>query len=162
MLSNLSDEAQALIEDARSVAAGRGHYVVGTEHLMLALLKSHESKAAEALNEIGVPAGVVECMLLSSSPRGSRSFDSTFTSFLPTVQRIISAAPAEPSFSADHLVRPVQIFLALIGYDDCNAVGVLRSRELGVDTDELRRHTLGLIGKLPTVIVCPNCGHELV
>jgi hypothetical protein len=50
-------ESKEAIEQARRAAADLGHYWVGTEHLLLGLIRAEESRAAQILRHLGFTSG---------------------------------------------------------------------------------------------------------
>ena len=54
-MTQLTGKVEQLLEDARAIATERGHELVGTEHVLLAMTRqSDESLARRLLNEAGV------------------------------------------------------------------------------------------------------------
>lgn len=54
-MTQLSGKVEELLRDARELATSRGHAVVGTEHLLLAMTRqSDDSFARRLLDEAGV------------------------------------------------------------------------------------------------------------
>jgi ATP-dependent Clp protease ATP-binding subunit ClpA len=53
-MTELSGKVEELLREARELAANRGHEVVGTEHLLLAMTRqSDDSFARRLLDEVG-------------------------------------------------------------------------------------------------------------
>jgi ATP-dependent Clp protease ATP-binding subunit ClpA len=53
-MTELSGKVEELLREARELAAARGHAIVGTEHLLLAMIsQSEDSFARRLLDEVG-------------------------------------------------------------------------------------------------------------
>jgi ATP-dependent Clp protease ATP-binding subunit ClpA len=53
-MTELSGKVEELLRDARELAEARGHAIVGTEHLLLAMTRqSEDSFARRLLDEVG-------------------------------------------------------------------------------------------------------------
>jgi ATP-dependent Clp protease ATP-binding subunit ClpA len=83
----LSDQCRTVIANAQEVAHGYNHNYVGTEHLLLALLKT-PGVAAEVLQSFGITAHLVDAKIIQTvgvgngagpppplAPRGKRAVD---------------------------------------------------------------------------------------
>jgi ATP-dependent Clp protease ATP-binding subunit ClpC len=83
----LSDQCRAVLANAQEVANGYNHDYVGTEHLLLALLKT-PGVAAEVLQSFGITANLVDAKIIQTvgvgngatpspalAPRGKRAVD---------------------------------------------------------------------------------------
>jgi ATP-dependent Clp protease ATP-binding subunit ClpA len=56
-MSQVSGTVEELLRDARAIAEGRGHSIVGTEHVLLAMTRQpEESFARRLLDEVGATA----------------------------------------------------------------------------------------------------------
>ena len=56
-MAELSEKVEELLRDARELASARGHPIVGTEHLLLAMTRqSEDSFARRLLDEVGATA----------------------------------------------------------------------------------------------------------
>jgi ATP-dependent Clp protease ATP-binding subunit ClpA len=56
-MTELSGKVEELLRDARELAEARGHAIVGTEHLLLAMTRqSEDSFARRALDDVGATA----------------------------------------------------------------------------------------------------------
>jgi ATP-dependent Clp protease ATP-binding subunit ClpA len=56
-MTHLSGNVEELLRDAKVIAETRGHSIVGTEHVLLAMTRqSEDSSARRLLDEVGVTA----------------------------------------------------------------------------------------------------------
>jgi ATP-dependent Clp protease ATP-binding subunit ClpA len=53
-MTHLSPVVEELISEARELAQARGHEIVGTEHVLLAMTRQQDSFARRLLDETGV------------------------------------------------------------------------------------------------------------
>ncbi len=68
----LSEDTQSLLREAYALAREMGHSYVGTEHLMLAMLRREQLAACRVLTRTGWEAESFRSLLLSQTGRGSR------------------------------------------------------------------------------------------
>ena len=68
----LSEDTQSLLREAYALAREMGHSYVGTEHLMLAMLRREQLAACRVLTRTGWEAESFRGLLLSKTGRGSR------------------------------------------------------------------------------------------
>ena len=64
MMQRFTDGAQRVLSLAEQAARELGHDYVGTEHVLIGLLKEKQGVAAKALYELGVTAE--DCLLYTS------------------------------------------------------------------------------------------------
>lgn len=57
-MAELSGKVEELLSEAREIANARGHAVVGTEHLLLAMTRQSDAFARRLLDDIGVTEAV--------------------------------------------------------------------------------------------------------
>ena len=59
MMQRFTDDAQRVLSFAQEAALELGHDYVGTEHVLIGLIKVKNSVAAKALNELGLSAETI-------------------------------------------------------------------------------------------------------
>ncbi len=122
-----------------------GHHYVGTEHLLLGLLREGTGVAATALQKLGVEVNkaryVVEKIVQTGEPL-STGRQVTFT---PRARRIIrELAPEEATRQGHKFVRTEHLLLGILREEDCVAAQVLL--DLDVDLDEVEECVMELQG----------------
>ena len=86
MLSNFSEKAQKVIAIAESIAFDFGHNYIGTEHLLLGLIREGEGVAARVLENLGVDLNKIRSnvvkMLGDSKPTAGAGVPINFSTIL--------------------------------------------------------------------------------
>ncbi|QSJ18621.1 hypothetical protein JYQ62_07585 [Nostoc sp. UHCC 0702] len=154
LLSWLKPEYQEVIALAASESDRLGHNVVGTEHLLLGLIRQETSIAAQALKSVGVTLEktLAEVEKIKNFNADHRKFESSFT---PNAKEVIEKTLVfyrDINKSLDQVIGSESILLAIIGkqetivqktnYTNYTAVKVLQN--LGIDFSELTTKILQL------------------
>ncbi len=111
-----------------------GHTYVGSEHILMGLLKEGSGVAAVVLDELGVYSDELESLLKSEIGTGPKSSLST-TDFTPRTKRVLQNAVMQAANLGHNYVGTEHLLLALIGETDSYAVRFLN--ELGANTRDI-------------------------
>lgn len=111
-----------------------GHTYVGSEHILMGLLKEGSGVAAVVLDELGVYSDELESLLKSEIGTGPKSSLST-TDFTPRTKRVLQNAVMQAANLGHNYVGTEHLLLALIGEMDSYAVRFLN--ELGANTRDI-------------------------
>ncbi len=111
-----------------------GHTYVGSEHILMGLLKEGSGVAAVVLDELGVYSDELESLLKSEIGTGPKSSLST-TDFTPRTKRVLQNAVIQAANLGHNYVGTEHLILALIGETDSYAVRFLN--ELGANTRDI-------------------------
>lgn len=111
-----------------------GHTYVGSEHILLGLLKEGSGVAAVVLDELGVYSDELESLLKGEIGTGPKSSLST-TDFTPRTKRVLQNAVMQAANLGHNYVGTEHLLLALIGETDSYAVRFLN--ELGANTRDI-------------------------
>jgi ATP-dependent Clp protease ATP-binding subunit ClpA len=126
-------------DDARMV----GHAYIGTEHLLLGLLREEEGIAARALRSLGVELGDARAGVLaivgSSDARETGQIP-----FTPRAKRTLEAALEEAVALGHGFVGTEHVLLGLLRIDESVALEVLT--KLGAARDDVRAAVLAELG----------------
>ncbi|MEG1560419.1 MAG: ATP-dependent Clp protease ATP-binding subunit [Clostridia bacterium] len=128
-----ASKALALAQDA---AKALGHNYVGSEHLLLGLIREGEGAAAKALASLSVTDQQVLSFAETMVGRGNYHFTDTF-GYTPRTKKIIEISLYEAKTLKNNYIGTEHLLLALIQERDGVAARILI--ELGVDLVELRR-----------------------
>jgi ATP-dependent Clp protease ATP-binding subunit ClpC len=134
--------AKKVLELSLREAIQVGHNYIGTEHILLGLLREGEGIACQVLVKLGAKLPKVRARVLQlvaespgERPRGWVFRPSSeLTAVLDDAHRVAEA-------SGESEVTPIHLFLAAVEYPDGAAGRMLRS--VGVDPEELRRPLRG-------------------
>ncbi|MCD7904624.1 MAG: ATP-dependent Clp protease ATP-binding subunit [Clostridiales bacterium] len=151
MQVRFSEKANRALNDAMVLSAEMGHNYVGTEHILLALAKSDDSTAGEAIAAQNISADDIENKIEELIGRGEESLEqpNSINSFTPRAKRILQAAAQEAAYMGLTAVGTEHLLLALINdrttaYDESVANRILSS--LGVSPEKLANDTMSMLG----------------
>ncbi|MGE5416728.1 MAG: ATP-dependent Clp protease ATP-binding subunit [Acidobacteriota bacterium] len=146
MLRRFTQRAQKAIFYAQEEARELNHAAVGTEHLLLGLLKEGEGIGAKALTNLGAdPEKIrqeIEKLVGETGPRTegqSRELPIT-----PRAKKVLNMAFAEAQMQGVNYVGTEHILLALLREEEGIAAQVLMS--LGIKLDDVREQVVALFG----------------
>ena len=114
---------QKVFRQAWAIAGALGHGYVGTEHLLIGLLRTPEARACRLLLWEGAQPDRLLALLLEGSGRGTRLLRLP-QGFSNEAGRVIAAA------SGGGCVRPEDLLLAMLCRERCGAVRLLRAAEI--------------------------------
>jgi len=153
MHDKFTERVRKVIYLAREEAARLQHDYIGTEHLLLGVIREGEGIAATVLHNLGVDLDhirqAVENMVSSSG--GTMTIGEI--PFTPRAKRVLELAVEEARSLGHNYVGTEHLLLGLIREGEGVAAKVLL--ELGVDRKRVREETLKLLGGTPS-----NTGQE--
>mgnify|MGYP000015342175 FL=1 len=129
--NGFTEKANHAMNLAISSAEELGHTYIGSEHILLGLLKEGTGVASVVLDELGIYADGLENLLKTEIGTGSRSSLST-ADFTPRTKRVLQNAVMQAAGLGHNYVGTEHLLLALIGESDSYAVRFLS--ELGTST----------------------------
>ncbi|NLM37205.1 MAG: ATP-dependent Clp protease ATP-binding subunit [Firmicutes bacterium] len=143
MFERFTERARRVVLHAQKEAARLRHNVIGTEHLLLGLVREEDGVAAKALELLGVDLnkvrnevekiiGVGEEMVFGEVP------------FTPRAKRVLELAWDESRQMGHNYVGTEHILLGLIREGEGVAAQVLKN--LGVDLETARKQVFSLLG----------------
>ncbi len=137
-----------------------GHNYIGTEHLLLGLLREEEGLGAQALESFGLTLDGVRAQLVGIVGRGTEPSSGQIP-FTPRAQRVLELALREALSLGHNNIGTEHLLLAVVSEQDGVAVRILT--ELGIGTEELREATSALLaggGAGPRIGVAGPRGEE--
>ncbi len=157
MFERFTDRARRVVVEAQEEARLLNHSYIGTEHLLLGLLREGQGKAAEALQSLGISLDVVRMRVgeiadrsaLPPQPSGAH------IPFTPRAKKVLELALREAMRIGDDYIGTEHILLGIGTEGDGVAVAVLT--ELGADTQRVREQVImmrrGRSGEPPPIRV---------
>ncbi len=143
MPEKFTKKAKDLLNNSSNIAKEYGHGFIGTEHLLLGILKTKDSVAFQALTARNVKFDIVEQKVLTVSPKtlGGEKQPRAYT---PMTKRIIEESLSEAINLQSEQIGTEHILIALISEKNSIAVKILT--ELGVDVVGLKVSILAMLG----------------
>ncbi len=135
MFDKFSERSAQVFVEAQNEAKEMGHSYVGTEHILLAILKQ-ESPVSESLAELGITYSRAKNEVISIVGMGMRGMTNS-PQMTPRAKRIIELAYEEAKYLGSEKIQPEHILLGIIREGEGIAVHVLK--KMGADLSSLRR-----------------------
>src|SRR3989442_13173181 len=148
MHEKFRDRVRKLMYLAREEAARLQHDYIGTEHLLLGVIREGEGIAATVLNNLGLDLDAIRQAVESmvSSTGGTLTIGEI--PFTPRAKRVLELSVDEARQLGHNYVGTEHLLLGLIREGEGVAAKVLL--ELGVDRKRVREETLKLLGGAPS------------
>ncbi len=138
-------KAKKAIDTAGRISKTMQHNYIGTEHLMIGLLKEGTGTAAKVLNENGVELKkVMELIKELIAPEGEVQLLET-DGYSPKTQNVLAAAEKEAIRFHSKEIGTEHILLAMIKETDCVASRLLNT--MGINLQKLYVDTLVAMGE---------------
>ncbi len=129
--NGFTEKANNALNLAINSAEVMGHTYIGSEHILLGLLKEGSGVAFVVLNELGIHSDDLENLLKQEIGTGSRT-SLTTSDFTPRTKRVIQNAVMHAASLGHNYVGTEHLLLSLIGESDSYAVRFLN--QLGTST----------------------------
>lgn len=146
MMQRFTDDAQRVLSFAQEAALELGHDYVGTEHVLIGLIKVKNGVAAKALNELGLSAETIIEDVEEHIGRGNKKAGSVYMT--PRVKHVLELAVEVANHMNHNYVGTEHILLGLLSDGGGVAVGLLRNHNIRAsDIVEVIRDILGSSGR---------------
>ncbi len=137
-LDRFTKRARRVLTLAQEEALRLNHNYIGTEHLLLGLVREENGVAVKVLRELGVEPGQVIRAVERTVGRGERAPFGKPT-LAPRTKRVIELAVDEARLMGHHYIGTEHLLLGLVREGEGIAVNVLRG--LGINLDRVRTQT---------------------
>lgn len=128
MMQRFTDDAQRVLSFAQEAALELGHDYVGTEHVLIGLIKVKNGVAARALNELGLSAETIIEDVEEHIGRGNKKASSVYMT--PRVKHVLELAVEVANHMNHNYVGTEHILLGLLSDGGGVAVGILRNHNI--------------------------------
>ena len=146
MMQRFTDDAQRVLSFAQEAALELGHDYVGTEHVLIGLIKVKNGVAAKALNELGLSAETIIEDVEEHIGRGNKKASSVYMT--PRVKHVLELAVEVANHMNHNYVGTEHILLGLLSDGGGVAVGLLRNHNIRAsDIVEVIQDILGSSGR---------------
>ena len=145
MMQRFTDDAQRVLSFAQEAALELGHDYVGTEHVLIGLIKVKNGVAAKALNELGLSVETIIEDVEEHIGRGNKKSSSVYMT--PRVKHVLELAVEVANHMGHNYVGSEHILLGLLSDGGGVAVGLLRNHNIRAnDIVDAIRNILGSSG----------------
>ncbi len=147
-MDRFTKRAQQVLLFAQEEAYSLNHSYIGTEHLLLGLIREEGGIASQVLRKLGLDARQLKQVVERSVGHGRRTAGRQLT-LSPRTKRVIELAIDEARRRGHDYIGTEHLLLGLVREQGGVAVEILRS--LGVSPEQIRRQTEETIAKQPPV-----------
>ncbi|MBQ9131367.1 MAG: ATP-dependent Clp protease ATP-binding subunit, partial [Clostridia bacterium] len=146
MANQFTLKAQNVLNYAMRSASELGHTYIGSEHLLLGLLKEGTGVAAHFLKERGAKNEQIHSAIVGVAGTGSPAQVSA-ADMTPRTRSIIEASLYEAQRCGQHQIGTEHLLMALLNERDCVAVRILENT--GLSIPDLRNDLTAFLGGTP-------------
>ena len=139
-----TERARKVLSLAQEEAQRFQHNYIGTEHLLLGLVREEEGVAAKVLQKLGVDLQAVRNAVEFIIGRGDRIVLGEI-GLTPRAKKVIELAIDEARRMNHHYIGTEHLLLGLVREGEGIAAGVLES--LGVKLEQARKETLAMLAR---------------
>ena len=147
MHDKFTDRVRRVMFLAREEAARLHHDYIGTEHLLLGIVREGEGLAATIITNLGIDLDVVRRTIESMVPSSSGSVTIGEIPFTPRAKRVLELSVEEAKNLTHNYVGTEHLLLGLIREGEGIAARVLL--EFGADFKRVKDEVVRLIGGSP-------------
>ncbi|MDD9994703.1 MAG: NDP-hexose 4-ketoreductase, partial [Dehalococcoidia bacterium] len=139
-----TERARRVLTLAQEEALRFNHNYIGTEHLLLGLVREGEGVAAKVLSNMGVELNKVRSAVEFIIGRGDRAVMGDI-GLTPRAKKVIELAVDEARRLGHHYIGTEHLLLGLVREGEGIAAGVLES--LGVSLDKVRAEVTRILSQ---------------
>ncbi len=136
MFEYFTDRAIAVVMLAQEEARRLAHASVGTEQILLGMLREQTSLAAQILTEMGVELEEARAVVEAIAGRGNGPVPAEIP-FTPKTRRLMEQALEEARQRHQRFVGPEHLLLAMLTQEETVAMQVLRRMQIAVEDLQL-------------------------
>ena len=143
-LDKFTERAKKVLAFAQDEATRFNHNYIGTEHLLLGLVREGEGIAAQVLTNLGVELNKVRSAVEFIIGRGERMVVGEI-SLTPRAKRVIELSVEEARRLGHNYIGTEHLLLGLVREGEGIAAGVLES--LGVNLEKVRAQVVQMVSR---------------
>ncbi len=155
-MERFTQRARRVLSLAHQEAERMRHNYIGTEHLLLGLIREEGGVAGRVLRELGLEAErvqeLVERMVGSGQYRGGK------LDLAPGTQQVLEYAVEEARRMGHHYIGTEHLLLGLVHHGEGIAIEVLR--KMGVTPEQIRRQTRRVLQESSVARRTSNAGEQ--
>ncbi len=158
MAVKFTPKAQSILSKTSSLSQDLGHSYIGSEHLLLGIIKTQGSIASEILKARGADEESItqKIKILNGTGRLDNTINAELT---PSLRAIINNASQKASMFSQRFVGSEHLLLSLVCEDSCVATRILES--LGVSSIGIKNDVEHFISSAPVSDNTPYNDDEL-
>ena len=155
MFERFTDRARQVVVLAQDEARALGHNYIGTEHILLGVLREEEGVAARVLESLAITVEEVRAQVKRLVGQGDEEIATGQIPFTPRAKKVLELALREALSLKHSYIGPEHILLGVVRENDGVAARILL--DLGADAEKIREQTIGMLGG-PAAEIRPDPG----
>ncbi len=152
-MERFTQRARRVLSLAQEEAERLQHNYIGTEHLLLGLIREEGGVAGRVLRELGLEQRRVE-ELVERMTRASTRTTTVQPELSPGTKRVLELAVDEARRMGHHYIGTEHLLLGLVRLTEGVAIDILK--RLGISPEEVRRQTRRVLQESPVQNPQPN------
>jgi ATP-dependent Clp protease ATP-binding subunit ClpA len=156
-MERFTHRARRVLSLAQEEAERMNHNYIGTEHLLLGLMREEGGVAGRVLRDLGVEQRRAE-ELVERMTRATKRTEGGNLDLSPGTKRVLELGVDEARRMGHHYIGTEHILLGLVRQSEGVAIDVLK--RLGVWPDEVRRQTRRVMQESPIQPASPSSERE--
>ena len=160
MFGRFTERAQKVIQFAQDEASYFNHDYIGTEHILLGLIREGEGVAANVLYDMGLELEDLRDQIIDIIGEGEEP--SSIMGLTPRTKRVFDLSKEEARNLGQNYVGTEHLLLGIIREAEGVAAAIIRS--MGVDLESVRIEIINILhqnqGKARTGIKQRLCGPD--
>jgi len=144
MFERFTERARRVLQLAQEEAKRLGHDYIGTEHILLGLIREGEGVAAEVLNSLNVSLEAIRIEIEKQVPSGGALLTVGDVPFTPHSKKVLELAVEEARALHHNYIGTEHLLLGLIREGESVGAKVLAS--VGVNLEQVREGVIKLLG----------------
>jgi ATP-dependent Clp protease ATP-binding subunit ClpC len=142
VFEKFTERARRVIILARTEAEKRQHEYLGTEHLLLGIVKEGGGVASSVLQNMGISLRQLEAELEARMPPSENILTLGEIPFSPRAKKVLELAVEEARLLGQNYIGTEHLILGITKEDSSTAAAVLKG--LGVNLSTLRKETIAI------------------
>jgi ATP-dependent Clp protease ATP-binding subunit ClpC len=151
-MQRFTQRARRVLSLAQEEAERLQHSYIGTEHLLLGLMREEGGVAGRVLRELGLDLKQVEALVERKTKSGQRTPFAKLD-LSPGTKKVLELAVDEARRMGHHYIGTEHLLLALIRYNEGVAIDVLNA--LDITPDQIRKQTRRILQDSPSARPTP-------
>jgi ATP-dependent Clp protease ATP-binding subunit ClpC len=156
-MERFTQRARRVLSLAQEEAERMQHNLIGTEHLLLGLIREDGGVAGRVLRELGLEQRKVE-ELVDRMTRATARTSSQQPELSPGTKRVLELAVDEARRMGHHYIGTEHLLLGLVRLTEGVAIEILK--RLGISPEEVRRQTRRVLQENPVQPPTPPTPEE--
>ncbi|MDI6785423.1 MAG: ATP-dependent Clp protease ATP-binding subunit [bacterium] len=150
MFERFTEKARRILSHAQEEAKNYRHGYIGSEHLLLGLIKEGEGVAVEVLNNLGINLTSIKTEIEKMVSSGGGALTLGDVPFTPHAKKVLELAVEEAHLLNHNYVGTEHILLGLIKEEESIAARILN--KFGANVSSVREEVMKILGGISSPV----------